>query len=60
MQRKTVSVAVDEALTLWYAVRQDEAMRAQFSVEPSEDEAREIAGWRDLQRSAAARLFQSD
>jgi len=52
------SKVFDEALGLWCAARQDEAMRAQFLQEPSEEEAAEIAAWRGIQRAAAMRLFR--
>ncbi|MFI5266418.1 MAG: hypothetical protein ACHQ7M_03480 [Chloroflexota bacterium] len=50
----------DEALGLWCTVREGEAMRAQFVQEPSEEEATEIAAWREVQRAAAMRLFRLD
>lgn len=52
------SKVFDEALGLWCAARQDEAMRAQFVQEPSEKEAGEIAAWREIQQAAAKRLFR--
>jgi metal-responsive CopG/Arc/MetJ family transcriptional regulator len=54
------SKVFDEALALWYAARQDEAMRAQFLQEPSEEETAEIAAWRGIQRAAAMRTFRLD
>ncbi|MFI5267115.1 MAG: CopG family ribbon-helix-helix protein [Chloroflexota bacterium] len=54
------SKVFDEALALWYARCQDEAMRAQFLQQPSAEEAAEIADWREIQRAAATRLFRLD
>ena len=50
------SKVFDEALSLWYSARQQEAMAAQFSQEPEQDEAEQLAEWRNIQRAAATRL----
>jgi len=52
------SKVFDEALALWYAARQEEAMAAQFALPPEQDEAEQIADWRAIQRAAAAALLQ--
>ena len=54
------SKVFDDALALWYAARQDEAMKAQFRQEPAEHELAEIAAWRDVQAAAAPRVFRDD
>ena len=51
------SKVFNEALMLWYAKRQDEAMEAQFAEPLSEEEAEEMADWRQIQRAAAERIF---
>jgi hypothetical protein len=50
----------DEALYLWYARQQQEAMEAQYAQEPTTEEAVEIAAWRRIQVAAANRIFRSD
>ena len=54
------SKVFDEALALWYAARQEEAMTAQFRQNPDERERAEIAAWRDVQAAAASRVFRDD
>ena len=48
----------DEALACWYAARQEQAMVEQYSQEPDPREARDIEAWREVQRAAAARVFE--
>jgi len=52
------SKVFDEALALWYAARQEQAMISQFSQEADRAELDEIEAWRGVQREAAASLFQ--
>jgi len=52
------SKVFDEALDLWYAARQEQAMIEQYSHQPDQAELEEIAAWRGIQRAAAATLFQ--
>ena len=54
------SKVFDEALALWYAARQDEAMAAQFRERPDEHERAEAAAWREVQAAAASRVFRDD
>ena len=51
------SKVFDEALALWYAARQQEAMVEQYSQSPTEQEAAEIDAWRDIQEASAAAVF---
>ena len=50
------SKVMDEALALWLARRQDEAMEEQFSGEGAP--ADEVEAWRSIRRAAAARRLQ--
>jgi len=50
------SKVVDEALGLWTAARQDEAMAAQFAT--SGEPPAEHADWRTIRRSAAGRRLR--
>lgn len=54
------SKVFDEALALWYAARQDEAMTAQFCQDPDARERAAIAAWRDVQAAAASRVLRHD
>ena len=51
------SRVVDEALSLWYARQQEQAMVAQFSAPVSAVEAAEQADWGHIQRRSAGRIF---
>ncbi len=51
------SSVIDEALQLWYAAQQDEAMERQFSAPRSRKEIEERAAWKAIQGAAAARIF---
>ena len=48
----------DEALYLWYARQQEEAMEAQFAAVPSPEEREERVAWRRIQAAAAERIFR--
>lgn len=50
----------DEALYLWYARRQEEAMEEQYAQVPMTEEVKEIAAWRRIQAAAAERIVRSD
>ena len=50
------SGVIDEALRLWYARRQDEAMERQFSVPRSRRELAERQAWKSIQAAAAERV----
>jgi len=52
------SKVFDEALYLWYARQQQEAMEAQFAAVPSTEEREERAAWRRIQAAAAERIFR--
>lgn len=51
------SKVVDEALWLWYAKQQEQAMQEQFAAEPSPEEAAEYAAWSRIRDAAAAIIF---
>lgn len=51
------SRVIDDALALWLARQQDQAMEAQFAEPVSETEAAERAVWRRIQDAAATRSF---
>lgn len=50
------SSVIDEALQLWYAARQDEAMERQFSAPRSAKELAEAAAWSRIRGAAWQRL----
>jgi hypothetical protein len=50
----------DEALYLWCAKQQHQAMEVQYAQVPSGEEAVEIATWRRIQAAAAERIFRAD
>lgn len=52
------SRVIDEALRLWYARRQDEAMERQFSAPRSRRETEEREAWKSIQAAAAQRVFR--
>jgi Arc/MetJ-type ribon-helix-helix transcriptional regulator len=52
------SGVIDEALRLWYARRQDEAMERQFSAPRSRREIEEREAWKPIQAAAAERVFR--
>jgi len=54
------SKVFDDALMLWYARRQDEAMEEQFSAPASPAEQAEHEAWRRIRRAAAERTFSRD
>jgi metal-responsive CopG/Arc/MetJ family transcriptional regulator len=54
------SKVFDEALYLWYARQQQDAMEAQFAQPPTVEEAEEIAAWQRIQAEAANRIFRTD
>ena len=51
------SKVIDEALALWYAKRQDEAMLRQFA-DPADVDPDEWSAWESIQRAAAQRVLQ--
>lgn len=51
------SGVIDDALRLWYAERQRNAMERQFSAPASRSERDERAAWRTIQAKAAGRTF---
>ena len=51
------SKVIDQALALWCARQQDAAMAAQFAEPLTEDQAAEMADWREIRRAAAERMF---
>ncbi len=51
------SDVIDEALRLWCARRQDEAMQAQFAIRPTKRETTERRAWARVQRAAARRVL---
>jgi hypothetical protein len=53
------SKVVDEALSLWYARQQAEAMERQYASPPSPQEQQERAAWRRIQQTAAKGIFGS-
>ncbi len=53
------SGVIDEALRLWYARRQDEAMERQFRAPRSRRETAERKGWKSVQAAAAERVFRT-
>jgi hypothetical protein len=53
------SKVVDEALSLWYARQQAEAMERQYAEPASAEEQQEQAAWRRIQQTAAERIFRS-
>ncbi len=53
------SKVFDEALYLWYARRQAEAMEAQFAAAESPTEEEDRAAWRHVRAAAARRVFRS-
>ncbi len=52
------SAVIDEALRLWYARQQEQAMEEQFSAPTEATEDEERAAWRRIQAAAAERVFQ--
>lgn len=52
------SGVIDEALRLWYAHRQDEAMARQFSAPRSRREIAEREAWKSIQAAAVGRVFR--
>jgi metal-responsive CopG/Arc/MetJ family transcriptional regulator len=52
------SSVIDEALQLWYARQQDEAMERQLLAPRSATERREAAAWARIRAAAAQRLFE--
>ncbi len=52
------SGVIDDALRLWYAKRQEEAMEAQYTAPQSATERAERAAWRKIRRAAAIRSLQ--
>lgn len=50
------SKVLDEALLLWYARQQEQAMEAQYAA-PDAGVAAEQAEWREIRQTAAARRF---
>ena len=52
------SKVMDEALALWYAQQQDQAMEQQFAAPQSAAERQERAAWRHVQRATAERLLR--
>lgn len=51
------SRVIDDALALWLARQQEQAMEAQFAEPPTETERAERAAWRRIQDAAATRIF---
>ena len=51
------SKVIDEALRLWYAKKQQAAMKEQFASLRSPEEQEELKAWRDVQQASARRLF---
>lgn len=49
---------IADALQLWYADEQGQAMEAQFSAPQSSEEREERAAWRHIQAAAAERIFR--
>ena len=52
------SKVLDDALRLWCAHQQEQAMEAQFTAPQDEREREERAAWRRIQAAAAERIFQ--
>lgn len=48
---------IDDALALWLAHQQEQAMEAQFAELTTETEQAERAAWRRIQDAAATRIF---
>ncbi len=51
------SSVIDDALRLWYARRQEEAMERQLLAPRSDRERREGAAWKAIRRASAVRRF---
>lgn len=51
------SGVIDDALRLWYARRQEEAMVRQFTAPRSRREQQEHEAWKAIQAVAARRIF---
>ena len=52
------SKVLDDALRLWCAHQQEQAMEAQFTAPQDEREREEHAAWRRIQAAAAERIFR--
>jgi len=52
------SAVLDEAISLWVAQQQDQAMIEQFAGDDAPDDER--LAWRRIQRAAAERVFSRD
>lgn len=52
------SGVLDDALRLWYARRQEEAMEKQFAARRSRREVAERRAWKGIQARTAQRLFR--
>lgn len=52
------SGVIDDALRLWYAQRQEEAMARQFAAPRSRKGEEERAAWKKIQGAAARRVFR--
>ena len=50
----------DEALRLWAARERERAIEAQHTAPQSPQEREEYAAWRQIRRSASARLFRAE
>ncbi len=53
------SKVLDDALRLWCAHQQEQAMEAQFTAPQDEREREERAAWKRIQAAAAARLLKA-
>lgn len=53
------SAVIDDALRLWYARQQEQAMERQLLAAPSAREREEAKAWTSIRRAAAARRFGS-
>ena len=53
------SKVLDDALRLWYAHQQEQAMEAQFTAPQDEREREEHAAWKRMQAAAAGRLLRA-
>ena len=50
----------DDALRLWAARERERAIEAQHTAPQSPQEREEYAAWRQIRRSASARLFRAE